>query len=52
MRRKPGTATNFRLGLPEIRWLYQVLPYGMSAPFRVFPKRLRTPGLPASPVRR
>jgi hypothetical protein len=31
MRRKPGTATNFRLGLPEIRWLYQVLPYGMSA---------------------
>ena len=42
MRCKPGTAMNFRLGLPGIRWLYQVLPHGISVPLVCPPKRLST----------
>jgi hypothetical protein len=50
MRRKPGTATNFRLGLPEIRWLYQVLPHRMSAPLVCPPKDGYAPARCASTI--
>src|SRR5664280_2726306 len=42
LRRKTGTAMNFRRRLPEIRWLYPVCPTGYAHSQRVSPERVNT----------